>query len=869
MINKRGITSVSFVLMLIISTFAFAYMIGSEVKIVNAAAIPDTYLKDVSVSYRLSSNNDIAVLSNGNLIDLKSGDLYRDLAGYNVGSSLGMVNPTTIDTLNTKGTTSITQPADTTSSPTEQDYNSMDDNEILGRAEAGDQYARDIAEDRGLNLNEDLNTPIITNNPTPAPAISQTSVTLTEISADTSKQELIGLAEQGDWNAQQELIARADENPTEYKKIAELYQQEKPATLPAKTQEGRGTMENPFGKGQVDWGAGQLLEGVKWAGIAAGLTLTIGGLFIKDKAELNAITAGITAGILVGKSVYALLGKGGYGELVGGPGDVSKYFGLQESWISSPWTSGAIGAATAWMVYNAMWSSEKVSVETVTFNCLPWQAPNGGTDCELCNDENLPCSEYRCRSLGQSCEIVNKGTKEERCVNVNPRDSSPPVITPNNADLSSGFQYFDIKDMPPSPGFSIKSTSTSTGCLPAYTPIQFGISTNEPSQCKIDIAPKGNYSQMVTYMNGDNMYKYNHSEFLNLPSSADIKNSSIKLQNGKELIFYIRCKDAAGNTNEADYALKICVDPSPDNTAPVVQGTSIKNKGCVPSDAENATVDFYINEPSECRWDYFDKDYDQMGNNMLCSTSAVEINAIQSYTCVTQLKGIARDGNNFFVRCKDQPEGIVNESKRNKMQESYIFNLRRSNQLKLSNIKPNETIFGAIRPTPVELYAETLFGCEDNKAICYYSTTNSPNSFVQFFDNSETTNEGIHTQRLDLNDGTYTYYVRCVDDGGNVANSTTQFKVSIDTNAPVVARAYEEDGYLKLVTPLNSECVYNTESCDYLFNEGTQMPYANSTAHVTEWFADKKYFIKCRDQYRSEPVDCSLIVRPTENFLGD
>jgi len=233
------------------------------------------------------------------------------------------------------------------------------------------------------------------------------------------------------------------------------------------------------------------------------------------------------------------------------------------------------------------------------------------------------------------------------------------------------------------------------------------------------------------------------------------------------------------------------------------------------------------------------------------------------------LKGIARDGNNFFVRCKDQPEGIVNESKRNKMQESYIFNLRRSNQLKLSNIKPNETIFGAVRPAPVELYAETLFGCEDNKAICYYSTTNSPNSFVQFFDNSETTNEGIHTQRLDLNDGTYTYYVRCVDDGGNVANATTQFKVSIDTNAPVVARAYEEDGYLKLVTPLNSECVYNTESCDYLFNEGTQMPYANSTAHVTEWFADKKYFIKCRDQYRSEPVDCSLIVRPTDNFLGD
>jgi len=186
--------------------------------------------------------------------------------------------------------------------------------------------------------------------------------------------------------------------------------------------------------------------------------------------------------------------------------------------------------------------------------------------------------------------------------------------------------------------------------------------------------------------------------------------------------------------------------------------------------------------------------------------------------------------------------------------------------LKLKTVEPNETIYGVIRPTPVELYAETLFGCEDNKAICYYSVTGAANSFVQFFDTDKA--DGVHTQRLDLNDGTYTYYVRCVDSGGNVANTTTTFKVNIDTNAPVVARAYEEEGYLKIVTPLNSECVYNSESCDYLFNEGTSMPYANSTTHVTEWFPDKKYFIKCRDQYRSEPVDCSLVVRPTDNFLG-
>jgi hypothetical protein len=643
-----------------------------------------------------------------------------------------------------------------------------------------------------------------------------------------------------------------------------------------KAEYSQGTMKTIFSD-QTPFAVGQIWQGISWGATVSGMVLTIGGIFIKDKQTLNAAAGGLFAGIMVGKAWYGIFGKGGIslegqtgGWTIGNPTNAANSVlpGKTTTWgsvLGSKWTAGIVGAATAWLVYNAMWSKEDSTTETVTFNCLPWEAPHGGNDCELCNDADLPCSEYRCKSLGQSCAIVNRGTKEERCVDINPRDVSPPIIKPNNADILDGYEYFDIVEMPPGAGFKIRSKTTSTGCIPAYTAVQFGIMTDEPSQCKIDIAPKGNYSKMATYLNGDNLYKYNHTEILNLPSSADLKNSSITLKNGKELTFYMRCRDAAGNSNEADYALTVCVDPSPDNTAPLVQGTSIQNKGCVPADSENATVQFYINEPSECRWDYFDKDFEQMNNNMSCSTSAVEINAVQSYTCNTLLKGVGRDGNNFYVRCKDQPEGI-NESKRNTNKESYIFNLRRSNQLKLKLVQPNETIYGVIRPTPVELYSETLFGCEDNKAICYYSTTGATNSFVQFFDTDKS--DGVHTQRLDLNDGTYTYYVRCVDSGGNVANTTTTFRVNIDTNAPVVARAYEEEGYLKIVTPLNSECVYNSESCDFLFSEGTSMPYANSTTHVTEWFADKKYFIKCRDQYRSEPVDCSLIVRPTENFLG-
>jgi hypothetical protein len=179
-------------------------------------------------------------------------------------------------------------------------------------------------------------------------------------------------------------------------------------------------------------------------------------------------------------------------------------------------------------------------------------------------------------------------------------------------------------------------------------------------------------------------------------------------------------------------------------------------------------------------------------------------------------------------------------------------------------IRPNETIYGTISPLPIEISTSTLFGCNDGRAICYYSTSGAENSFVQFFDTDKT--DGIHTQRLDLASGTYTYTIKCVDAGGNVATNTTSFRVDIDPNAPLIARVYEEDDYLKIVTPQNSECFFSNENCDFL-NEGSPMPYANSTTHITPWFSDKTYYIKCQDQYRSLPTDCSLVVRPTENFL--
>jgi hypothetical protein len=604
---------------------------------------------------------------------------------------------------------------------------------------------------------------------------------------------------------------------------------------------------------------GYIAEGFTYAIAVYGLVRTIGAMIPgADQKEVDALATSLSAGIMSYQFLQQVFGKGGW---VFGDDKVTGSLG---KFAQSPITQGVVAAGVAWIVYNAMWEKEKTNVETVSFRCLPWQAPHGGEDCELCNDDTLPCSEYRCKSLGQSCGIINAGTTSEQCVNKNPRDVSPPVISPYEEALTDGYTYFDVKTMPPGAGFKIKSVSTATGCIPPFTPITFGIETNEPAQCKIDSEPRGNYSAMSVYFGGSNLYSYNHTEYLSLPSVEDMENSSLQLENGKEITFYMRCIDSMGNANEADYELKVCVDPTPDVTPPVILGTSITNAGCVASNSENASVQFYVNEPSACKWDYLDTSFGQMKYNMSCSTSVQQMNALMVYPCSAFFEGIKRTGTNFYVRCEDN-QNSANASSRNPNRESYVYNLASSNPLKLKNLQPNETLYSVVSPVQITLSVETLFGCDNNKAVCYYSTDN--NNFVQFFDTNK--DDGISTQLLSLAGGSYTYYVKCVDSGGNLAQNSTTFKIDYNPNSPMVVRVFEdrEKSYLTVVTPTESECAYTNTNCDFLFVEGTAMPYANTTQHMANWNEDETLYIKCRDAYRTEPVGCSIVVQPTKNFL--
>jgi hypothetical protein len=590
-----------------------------------------------------------------------------------------------------------------------------------------------------------------------------------------------------------------------------------------------------------------ILTGAQWALIAYGIGYMIGSLFGMSKQNTQALATAMAAGMGFYKmaSTYNFAAEGAM-------------FGPKWAWLSNPLVGIGIGVAVFLIMY------KKTDTQVVTFDCLTWQAPTGGNDCEICNDDTLPCSEYRCRSLGQNCELVNQGTTQEKCVNINPRDVNPPLISPNYNVITEGHKYTNVKTSPPGPGFEIVNLNSSDGCLKAFTPLKFGITANEPAQCKIDFNHTTKFDEMVAFIGGSNLYLYNHTEQFSLPGAKTLEGSGLILENGKDITFFIRCKDKNGNENTAEYAVKMCIDPSPDTTPPIIKATSILNEGCVAENQNVINVEFYTNEPANCRWSSNDQSYENMQNQMACTNELYQINANQLFTCRTNLTGVLKEGTKYYIRCEDQPNAEPND--RNKNKESFIFSLRGSTALKITKLLPNGTIFKAVNPAPIELYVQTLFGCNNGLSICYYSTTGNEEDFIMFYDTNN--EDGISTQQQNLGAGNHKYYIKCIDEGGNIARDTIEFTLDIDTSAPVIARIYEEGGMLKIMTIKKSECAYSFINCDFTLEEGAQMPYANSTSHIAEWNKDKTYYIKCRDEFRNEDADCSVIVRPGENLFA-
>ena len=614
-------------------------------------------------------------------------------------------------------------------------------------------------------------------------------------------------------------------------------------------------IEKIFGKGSTapatatggTWGGlgysvSGVIQGAYWGLIIYGLVQMIGPMIGLDDADTEAIALAAGWGYFAGSSALAIFGKGG---VVGGQ---SAAFGVGSATI--------IGIAVAIIVY--YYTYEKKSYTIVTYSCFPWDAPIGGKDCEKCNKQGaLPCSEYQCRSLGQACQLLNPGTDEESCTWVNRNDVNPPVIKPLDGALLENYVYTPDKTIsPPDRGVIIQNNGATDKCVKAFTPFSFGVTLNEPAKCKIDYLRKETFDEMNYYFGESSLFKYNHTQVMSLPG-ADTENLTLKNDGNFEI--FTRCQDANGNANTATFVFKYCVEKGPDTTPPLIVKTNLLNNMPIAYDQTSIDLDVYTNEPADCKWDFLDKDYVNMNNTMICSKNIFQMNAQLLYPCSTTLTGLKNEfENKFYFRC--------NDSVGNANTESYEFTLIGTRALVIDSVSPDATtIKDSTDVFQVVIEVETSAGYKDGESLCYYSDTGEEDDYVMFdYEDSEWDYQ--HSQALWRPAGTYEYFIKCIDLGGNTDNETINFVVESDVVSPLVVRVYHEATDLKLVTNEEATCVYDTTSCSYTFEDGIKMNSINKINHYTDWDTNVNFYIKCKDSYNNKPLPdkCNIIAKPAQ-----
>ena len=476
----------------------------------------------------------------------------------------------------------------------------------------------------------------------------------------------------------------------------------------------------------------------------------------------------------------------------------------------------------------------------VEFDCKTWRAPTGGNDCDLCNGDPLkPCSEYRCNSLGAACELINKGSDNEMCVDINPNDVRPPVLSPQLGMVSENEMYSDVDE----DGFSL--TKIGGGCIDAYTPLMFGVTTDEPAHCKFDVGM--NEFKDMAFDIGGNFYVRNHTTVFVLPDPSHGQSQGFNWTG--ELVLYIKCQDTHGHETPEFYSVDMCVAEGEDITAPIIRATNPKNGGIVGFNVTFKNVTIVTNELASCRWDLADVDYSNMGNEMVCSDSLNNPSNIQGYACSDVLSTGSED-NVYYVRCKDQPwlngSGNVNV-------ESFVYELKKpSKMIEIDWIEPDGDFEINSDMVTIELQVETSGGGDYH--YCSYSFLGY-DTMIRIFETGST----LHKQPLNRPTGLHRIYVECRDETGDSVRGVTSFRIIKDTSTPQVARVWRDGGKLHFVTTEVADCEYSTSSCRFDWDDGESA--GNGMEHIFSIVRGDTYYIKCEDEFGNVPVGCSITVR--------
>lgn len=457
-----------------------------------------------------------------------------------------------------------------------------------------------------------------------------------------------------------------------------------------------------------------------------------------------------------------------------------------------------------------------VKKKTVTVECNIWQPPFGGEDCKKCASNPLiRCDEYRCRSLGTTCELINEGEEMEGCVDIAPSD---PVTPPKIEPLFLETEGYTITKQ--EYGFKFNEE------IDPYKNLTFGVNTDEYATCRYDFVHDTDYEQMQNPLGGTYL-KFKHNLTLTF------------MQENKEHKFFVKCMDRKGNANDASYLIRFKTKKAPDNQPPIVLGFNPEHDSVISSEAgkDNDSPlfsDLKLNEPAECRYDKSNKEFDQMGNRSICDDEFSLTQ--QEYICTSVFSGMKEGPNNYFFKCKDL--------KGNLHRTSFNYNLIRSKSLKIEI--EDESPSGLTYTKDVTLSVSTEDGSENGKAICRFNTENLP--YEQMTEFSQT-NSNRHLQsQTNLRRGNYNYYIKCKDNIGNLAEEKIKFRIVLDRAGGLggaeLVNVYKDSSSIYVILDGASDCEYDNKA--FVYGNGKKMAGEKSTVHTAP-LEFNEYYIECKD----------------------
>jgi len=506
----------------------------------------------------------------------------------------------------------------------------------------------------------------------------------------------------------------------------------------------------------------------------------------------------------------------------------------------------------------------------VTFTCHPWQAPSGGGSCGRCNEDSLkPCTEYRCESMGQACNLINKNTNNPLCMSTS-EESTPAVISSGEIIMTQDYEFQNQEDE------RIEIRRNDGECIQEFTPVLFTLETSKPAQCKWDFDSTKDFGSMAKYLAEGTQYTSKHTlavEGLSLSilQANNIHRDIIEGITG-DMNIYVRCKDSFGNINLNPYTVNFCINSKNDIT-PVSHSlttTHPRNQEVLSYESTETDFTMWMNEPAECKYsDTEGKNYNEMTNSMTCKTDLTEIESM-GWPCSTKLTNI-KDESTFYIKCKDQP-WETDETKRNINVEDFVYQLHRiESKLNIDSIsilydnietELNQDTFTEIKGGgnifSIELGVKTSEGINNGVSLCSYQWR--LNDWIYFLD----TGSQHHKQKFQyVTNGNYNIPIYCQDGIGNKIIKNAKFVLDVDNDAPIAVRTYHQSGKLNVITNEQAKCYFsfdNLRQCNFNIEDKEDMETGFKTSHSTDWIDGKTYYIKCEDAWENQNSGCAIKV---------